>query len=226
MKKTIFVTILMIVLCLAIVGCESKEKEEKLDANIIADGWILIISEKETVFDEDLEKAFEDYSSEKLKPIAILGTQVVAGTNYMFLCETAMEHKVAIVYKDLQGNVQITQVNDFDVKKYINEDNGLETEMLSGGWNTVIPEKTNALEESIQESFDKATEKLIGVTYYPIAILAEQNKSGKNYAIMCYGKLSDQNATTGVFVLTLHVDEENKSEIVSIAAVDLKDYNK
>ena len=222
MKKTIFIKVLMIILCLVLVGCEKKEDEEKTVDN----SWEFKASGAESMFDENLEKAFEDYTSEKLKPIAILGKQIVAGTNYMFLCEAEKTYKVAVVYKDLEGKAQVTQVNKFDVKKYVNEDFGLEAEMLSGGWSTEVPGKPIMLEEKIQEAFDKATERLMGVSYYPIAVLAEQEKSGTNYAVMCYGRLSDQNATTGVFVLTLYIDKTDKPEVVSIAAVDLKDYNK
>ena len=81
------------------------------------------------------------------------------------------------------------------------------------------------LEDEVRDAFDEATTKIVGVTYYPIKVLATQEKDGTNYGILCYGKMSDQNGTTGVYLLTLYVTGNTK-EIVSIASVDLKDYNK
>ena len=53
-------------------------------------------------------------------PIALLGTQVVAGTNYCVLGEAmpvvpnAESHYViAYIYEDLQGNLKITEIKDF-----------------------------------------------------------------------------------------------------------------
>ena len=81
------------------------------------------------------------------------------------------------------------------------------------------------LDEEVQNYFDKATETLTGGAYYPIAVLAHQEKSGTNYAVLCYGEGSYKGSTAGIYLLTLYVDKTDKPEIVSIAAVDLKDYN-
>ena len=63
------------------------------------------------------DKALEGYAGVSLKPVAIMGTQVVAGTNYMFLCEGSKvvqnpkpELYVVKVYQDLNGNADFTYV--------------------------------------------------------------------------------------------------------------------
>ena len=59
------------------------------------------------------------------QPVAYLGSQVVAGTNHAFLCrsvtaypgslETAPAYAVVYLYQDLQGNVSILSIGDFDI---------------------------------------------------------------------------------------------------------------
>ena len=78
----------------------------------------------------------------------------------------------------------------------------------------------------MQTIFDNVVKKIVGVSDYPITVLAHQEKSGTNYAVLCYGRISNQNDTQGVYVLTINVDEHNIQEIVSIANINLADYNK
>ena len=77
------------------------------------------------------------------------------------------------------------------------------------------------LSEQLQNYFDTVTEGLVGVSYYPVRVLATNTDS---YAILCYGRVSDANATEGVYIMTLKV-ENDKPELVSIAAIDLKEFN-
>ena len=222
MKKKILIYILVSLTCLLLVGCKKEEKK--------ANDWILNLNEKDGTVSEEDERIFNDaignYSDKELKPVALLGEQVVAGMNYMYLCKNDNSFKVAIVYKNLDGKSQITQVSDFNVNKYVNKNIELKNENLSGGWNTIIPGKPIFLDEKMQTIFDNVVKKIVGVSYYPITVLAHQEKSGTNYAVLCYGRISNQNDTQGVYVLTINVDEHNIQEIVSIANINLADYNK
>ncbi len=59
------------------------------------------------------------------QPVAYLGSQVVAGKNHAFLCrsvtaypgsrEAAPAYAVVYLYQDLQGNVSILSIGDFDI---------------------------------------------------------------------------------------------------------------
>ena len=213
-KKSLIIA--LIIVCLVVVGCK-KEETKKGD-------WVLSLSEANDFLDEDAKAAILDYNKE-LKPIALLGTQVVAGTNYMYLVCDSSSYKVVVIYKDLEGKMQVTKISDFDVTKYANENKSMDVETVVGGWTTEIPGKPMMLEDSVQEAFDEANGKIVGVTYYPIRVLATKEKDGTNYAILCYGKMSDANGTTGIYVQTLYVTGNTK-EIVSISSIDLKDYNK
>lgn len=67
-----------------------------------------------------LEKAASALTGAEYAPIALLGTQLVSGTNYCLLCEitpvTANPepyYAVVTVYADLNGNAEITDTFDF-----------------------------------------------------------------------------------------------------------------
>ncbi len=97
----------------------------KAEANYpagLSGGW----SETETpaVTDEAktaLEKATETLTGAEYTPVALLATQVVAGTNYRILCESRATvpnaetgYVIVTVYADLQGNAEITDTVEFE----------------------------------------------------------------------------------------------------------------
>ena len=58
--------------------------------------------------------------------VRVLGTQVVAGTNYLVLCQgtpvtqnPTNQLYLATLYVDLQGNAQLTKVTGFDLTAYL-----------------------------------------------------------------------------------------------------------
>ncbi|MBQ6077397.1 MAG: hypothetical protein IJK12_09680 [Clostridia bacterium] len=62
-------------------------------------------------------KALEGFVGNNLTPVALLGTQLVAGTNYAFLChsslvtlEPVVSMQVVVIYADLSGNATITNI--------------------------------------------------------------------------------------------------------------------
>ncbi len=215
MKKKLLFCILGIIICITLLGCSNHNEKEK---------WNITVSKNTSTFPEEIEKVFsaakEEYQDGELIPIALLGEQIVAGTNYMFLCNNNSEYKTVIVYKNVQKESNITSVNKFNPKKYINKDNSKDNKEVVGGWETKVLENENNIPDNIRESFQKAQEKITGVVYSPIVILAESNNK---YAILCYGKVQDKDSTTGVYVITL--DTKN-NEFKTISQVDLADYNK
>lgn len=79
---------------------------------------------------EDAQAAFDTAASKyvgvDLKPLSLLGTQVVAGMNFKYLCygETVTENPVSAlyvvdVYKDLDGNAEITNCSVLDLISYV-----------------------------------------------------------------------------------------------------------
>lgn len=97
-------------------------------------GGYTVKSEVEAVeLPEDVKAAFdlalEGYTGVGLTPIAYLGSQVVAGTNYAILCLGKVMNptakptlKVAVINKDLEGNATMLRVNDFKLLDYVGAD--------------------------------------------------------------------------------------------------------
>lgn len=220
MKKILF-SFVMLFFFVFLTGC-SKENN-----------WVNNKESSKVVFIDEVKLSFEEainnYSNKNLKPVALLGKQIVSGTNYMFLSKSEENNKVkysvVTVYKDLENNSTVKNFFDFDVSKYTNEDISLDQETMLGSWKVEIPSKPIMLDEKVQSYFNDATSKIVGVTYYPIHLLAKKENDGFNYAIICYGKMSDLNSTVGLFVLNIHVDNNDKSEIKNISAVNLNEYN-
>ena len=133
MKKilTILLTLLMV---LSLVGCAEKKQEEQpvtVDTPEVIEpvkeeeteeptvgGFVDV--EDRTLTDELKEifyKAKEGYVGMSLEPVELYQTQVVAGTNYKFVCSGTKTTNPPIkgsyfvtVYKDLEGNCSIIDV--------------------------------------------------------------------------------------------------------------------
>ena len=94
--KKIVISLLLVVLCLSTVGCGKKEKNV-----ILLDGWDVDLSAKELEMPKDAKDAFTRANKKKYKLVALLATQVVEGTNYMFLVKDAVSYKIVVVYNNL-----------------------------------------------------------------------------------------------------------------------------
>ncbi len=86
----------------------------------IAGGWSVkedpsVTPEARAVF----EQAMPDHDRVDHEAVALLATQLVAGTNYCFLVRTIMDepdaqpsYQLVYIYADLQGNVQVMETQD------------------------------------------------------------------------------------------------------------------
>ena len=68
-------------------------------------------------------KAFAGMTGATYEPVALLATQVVAGTNYCILCEGTAPDSVktyvfVYIYEDLEGNATCTEIKDTGVEVY------------------------------------------------------------------------------------------------------------
>ena len=138
-------------------------------------------------------KVFSDLTGVGYEPVALLATQVVAGTNYRFLCKKAVvvpgakaTFAFVDVSKDLDGNFFLATSDGFD---------GIfstSIEALPEGWTApespVIPEKYLLVIQA------KAAE-LKGATITPVAFVGQQKVSDTefNFAFVCEhaSKISD-----------------------------------
>lgn len=106
-----------------------KTVDEGLLTDVVG-GWTVPLPETAATLPDDAQAAFDKaqqgYSGVGFAPIALFGTQVVAGTNYLLLCDgtkvvqnPAAELYVVKVCEDLQGNAEIASAEPFDLLYYI-----------------------------------------------------------------------------------------------------------
>ena len=112
--KKVFLAMSVIMILLASAGCTSKKE------TVIDGGWSTV--EDGTITDELQElfdKAVAELDGADYKPVKLLETQVVAGTNYKFLCDATVvspdaktKQAIVTIYQDLEGNVEILSIED------------------------------------------------------------------------------------------------------------------
>ena len=91
-----------------------------------ANDGLSLPGEADAFFDEAMVKLSEGEGGYALAPQALLGTQVVAGTNYLVLClgtplgttEDLWNAYLLTMYQDLDGNVEVTSIDALDVAYY------------------------------------------------------------------------------------------------------------
>ena len=228
MKKKILVLVLLLVVTIGLTGCAKKDDKKKEDKKVAE--WTIIYDNGKQALPKKASKAFKSatkkYVGEKLEPVALLGTQVVNGTNYMILCKsvTATEepvtsYKIVVVYNSLKDKASIKSVKDFEVKNYFDKEITLENEVLDGGYTVYNKVTANIAEEELKV-FEKATETLTGATYAPIAVIGKQDN---NYAYLTVGTATVPDAISNISVVTV-TNNDSKTEISKIANIDLKDF--
>ena len=94
-------------------------------AETLMGGWSTVAHEAQPL-PEEAQAAFDKATAELVgcnyKPLALLATQVVAGTNYCVLCELSPVvlnpvpyFALVYIYADLQGNATVTRVAELDL---------------------------------------------------------------------------------------------------------------
>ena len=219
---------------------ESTQAEEPAESSAeesVSGGWELF-DNKANALPEDVQisfdKAMETFTGSELKPVAYVASQVVAGTNYMILCEAATtteqpksSYQMVVVYADLEGNAEITQVKEFDLTEYTyGDDSEISSEQLSGGWQVAEDRSSVVIPQDAKDVFDMAAENLDGNELEPMALLGTQLVAGTNYAFLCFSTLQTEETLTGIQVVTVYADLEGNAEITNICTVNPADFNK
>ena len=214
----------------------SENTSETETSEPVAGGWELF-DNKTNVLPEDVQasfdKASETFTGSELKPVAYVARQVVAGTNYMILCEAATtteqtktSYQMVIVYADLEGNAEITQIKEFDLTAYVEGDSTeISAEKLAGGWEPAEDRSSVVIPQEAKDVFDKAAGNLDGNELEPMALLGTQVVAGTNYAFLCFSTLQTEETINGIQVVTVYEDLHGNVEITNICTVDPADYN-
>ena len=242
MKKIIAI-LLVLVLVVCFAACSAPEvapapaEVPEEPGTEVAGGWTI---NTENGLDSMPEKAatawygaMGELTGASYDPLALLGTQVVAGTNYMFLARETLVTKepvtklaVVVIYEDLQGNDELLNVYDFKLDKYLSAENsGSQAEQgLAGGF-TVNEDidKTADVSAEDKAAFEKAFDGLTGVGYTPVTVLASQVVAGQNLAFLAKGVTVPAEPVTKLYIVNVYKDLNDGASINNICELNLAD---
>ena len=190
--RKIIVFLLASAIVLSLVACASKkeggETKEPVsspdtDEHPVVGGWTMNTEFGKVELPDGAAEALEKAKS-GLVPVAFLGSQVVGGMNYRYLCLDGEKLVTVEVYADLEGNITLSDEHEVTLPSAIGgeltfrEDN-LDGAMEYGGAYGA------GLSEEVRTAFDKATDGLLEITHRPLALLGSQVVAGMNYAVLC-----------------------------------------
>lgn len=233
MKKLLIAT-LIIALMLTAAACSTQTPEtpEPSQPEDISGGWLVpeaaavsMPEEAQAAFDA----AMEDLTGVGYTPIAFLGSQVVAGVNYAYLCraiavtpDAAAYAAVVTVFADLDGVCQVSNVKTVNASDYVGSDAPEFAPEATGGWSLEAVSGT-ALDTDASAAFAKATDGMAGVGYEPLAVLGTQVVAGINYTVLCKATTVTAEPASALAVLVIHADPAGNAEISGIAAFTIAD---
>ena len=172
------------------------------------------------------EAAFPNgYNYTHYEPIALLGTQVVSGTNYLYLCKstwTDYQENVSFVllqiYQDLSGKSQVVG----SAILFPTEESREEGEDYIDNTGSYLPENIPA----IQNAFKEAVPDNENVSYIPLAYIGKHTQEGKpeEDVIFTAKKSKGKDAKTNYELLYIVKDKDGKAKLVKTEDVVFPDF--
>lgn len=153
------------------------------------------------------DKAIDGLTGYSYEPIAYLGSQVVAGMNYSYLCKGSVvvpnaktEYFILNVYQDLNGKAEITGTTNL-----------LKVGTKKNSWKFNQTSTSLNKNAKAKAAFNKVNKK----KFQPIAYIGKQIKNGTNYAIFC------RNAKTKSYNLVVVNQKGKKAKVAQVKNVSL-----
>jgi len=172
------------------------------------------------------EAAFPNgYNYTHYEPIALLGTQVVSGTNYLYLCKstwTDYQENVSFVllqiYQDLSGKSQVVG----SAILFPTEESREEGEDYIDNTGSYLPENIPA----IQNAFNETVKDNENVSYIPLAYIGKhtQERKPEEDVIFTAKKSKGKDAKTNYELLYIAKDKDGKSKLVKTEDVVFPDF--
>ena len=172
------------------------------------------------------EAAFRNgYNYTHYEPIALLGTQVVSGTNYLYLCKstwTDYQENVSFVllqiYQDLSGKSEVMG----SAILFPTEESREEGEDYIDNTGSYLPENIPA----IQNAFEEAVPDDENVSYIPLAYIGKHSQEGKSEedVIFTAKKSKGKDAKTSYVLLYIAKDKNGKAKLVKTEDVEFPDF--
>ena len=172
------------------------------------------------------EAAFPNgYNYTHYEPIALLGTQVVSGTNYLYLCKstwTDYQENVSFVllqiYQDLSGKSEVMG----SAILFPTEESREEGEDYIDNTGSYLPENIPA----IQNAFTEAVPDNENVSYIPLAYIGKHTQEGKpeEDVIFTAKKSKGKDAKTNYELLYIGSGKGGKAKLVKTEDVQFPDF--
>ena len=128
MKQRILTLLLAVLLLLVLGACGKAEQKSEAPETGVSGGWA-VVPARAAPLPEDAQAAFDKAVAAQddgaYTPVALLSTQLVAGTNDCVFCQVTPKEADAApfwalvyIYADLQGNAELTNVYDLDIPRH------------------------------------------------------------------------------------------------------------
>ena len=209
---------------------------EPVPEEMLLGGWTISDAAASYELPEEVKAVFEAAAAgiwdRILTPEAYLANQVVAGTNYQFLCGSTLAETaekglcILTVYEDLDSNVSVLNMKDLDLAELeAKTDAQIPTFYPDGGWS--IPDQTEPAELpwDAQAAFDAAAGSLLGVDYVPAALLGTKVIAGTEYAVLCHAATVTEEPVNYYAVLFLAADPEGGVQVLNVVPLDPAEYS-
>ena len=172
------------------------------------------------------EAAFPNgYNYTHYEPIALLGSQVVSGTNYLYLCKstwTDYQENVSFVllqiYQDLSGKSEVMG----SAILFPTEESREEGEDYIDNTGSYLPENIPA----IQNAFNQTVKNNENVSYIPLAYIGKHTQEGKpeEDVIFTAKKSKGKDAKTSYVLLYIGSGKGGKAKLVKTEEVQFPDF--
>ena len=172
------------------------------------------------------EAAFPNgYNYTHYEPIALLGTQVVSGTNYLYLCKstwTDYQENVSFVllqiYQDLSGKSEVMgSAILFPIEE--SEEDGEDYSYNTGSY---LPENIPA----IQNAFEEAVPDDENAYYIPLAYIGKHTQEGKPEEDVIFTAKDPRGTDAKISYELLYIgkDKDGKAKLIKTEDVVFPDF--
>ena len=172
------------------------------------------------------EAAFPNgYNYTHYEPIALLGTQVVSGTNYLYLCKstwTDYQENVSFVllqiYQDLSGKSQVVG----SAILFPTEESREEGEDYIDNTGSYLPENIPA----IQNAFKEAVPNDENASYIPLAYIGKHTQEGKPEEDVIFAAKDPRGKDAKISYELFYIskDKDGKAKLVKTEDVQSPDF--
>ena len=197
--------------------------EEVISTHIGTGSWEIAESNAMT---NDLQKIFDEAISKidgyNYKPVALLGTQIVSGTNYAFLCESTIisEHALrSMMITYINVNPQGSADFVYDERVILPGTDVENGDNLAGGWAYA---ESSEITADIKTMFENLATKDVDDTYEPVAYVGSQVVAGTNHAVLCKVISNTVADKTSLAIVYVYEDLNGKCQITNTETIELR----